>query len=72
VAATLTPQAVLAWANAASVLIAAGVATVAQIRQLIAGVHADIPAADLDRAIEAILADATRRARLAEADAAGR
>lgn len=62
-------QKFLAWAQAASVLLAAGAATVQQIRDFVVSVHCDLTDAELNAICDAIISDAQRRKALAEADA---
>ena len=61
----------MAWMQASQILVAAGVATVTQIRGLIAAMSPDVTDDDLNQIIDTVIADATRRKAQAEADARG-
>lgn len=68
----MTVQQILAFVQAAQLLIAAGVATTAEIKSFIGSLKGvQLSDADLNAILDHVVADATARKALALADAAG-
>ena len=67
----LTPAAVIAWKEAAVLLVQAGIYTVTQIKAIIKSRHTGATDEELNAIIEAVQDDARRRKAIADIDAAG-
>jgi hypothetical protein len=66
----MTPDQILIWVQAGRLLVGAGVATVEDIKAWVASKHGQtMTEADMDAILDAVIADATRRKALADADA---
>ena len=65
----ITIQNALAWVSAGQTLVAAGVATIENIKAWIQAQHAGLSDADLNAILDAIIVGADRHKALAQADA---